>query len=65
MSIAALKAGKHVMCTVPMAISVDECRQIVELVRATGLKYIRAHQRHQHTIRTFDEIWIPSESGSA
>ena len=31
-SIAALKAGKHVMCTVPMATTVEECRQIVELV---------------------------------
>ncbi|NQU25990.1 MAG: Gfo/Idh/MocA family oxidoreductase, partial [Candidatus Nealsonbacteria bacterium] len=42
MSIAALKAGKHVMCTVPMATSVDDCRQIVELVRQTGLKYMMA-----------------------
>lgn len=42
MSIAALKAGKHVMCTVPMSISVDECRQIVELVRETGLRYMMA-----------------------
>jgi predicted dehydrogenase len=42
MSIAALKAGKNVMCTVPMAISVDECRQIVELVKETGLKYMMA-----------------------
>jgi predicted dehydrogenase len=42
MSIAALKAGKHVMCTVPMATSVEECRQIVELVKKTGLKYMMA-----------------------
>jgi len=42
MSIAALNAGKHVMCTVPMATSVDDCRQIVELVRQTGLKYMMA-----------------------
>ena len=42
MSIAALKAGKHVICTVPMATSVDDCRQIVELVRETGLKYMMA-----------------------
>src|SRR5438128_4405210 len=42
MSIAALKAGKHVMCTVPMATSVDECKQIVELVKKTGLKYMMA-----------------------
>ena len=32
MSIAALKAGKHVACTVPMATTVDECREICELV---------------------------------
>ncbi|MSR30570.1 MAG: Gfo/Idh/MocA family oxidoreductase [Gemmataceae bacterium] len=42
MSIAALKAGKHVMCTVPMATTVEECRQIVDLVKKTGLKYMMA-----------------------
>ena len=42
MSIAALKAGKHVSCTVPMATSIADCRQIVELVRKTGLKYMMA-----------------------
>src|SRR5881275_1858282 len=42
MSVAALKAGKHVMCTVPMATTVEECRQIVELVKQTGLKYMMA-----------------------
>jgi predicted dehydrogenase len=42
MSLAALKAGKHVLCTVPMATTVDECKQIVELVKATGLKYMMA-----------------------
>jgi predicted dehydrogenase len=31
-SIKALKAGKHVACTVPMATTADECRQIVELM---------------------------------
>jgi predicted dehydrogenase len=41
-SIAALKAGKHVMCTVPMATTVEECRQIVELAHKTGLKYMMA-----------------------
>jgi len=40
MSIAALKAGKHVMCTVPMATTIEDCRQIVELVKKTGLKYM-------------------------
>jgi len=39
-SIKALKAGKHVACTVPMATTVEECRQIVELVQQTGLTYM-------------------------
>ena len=42
MSIAALKAGKHVSCTVPMATSIAECKQIVELVKKTGLRYTMA-----------------------
>src|SRR5213594_3768650 len=39
-SIAALKAGKHVACTVPMATSIEDCKKIVELSRKTGLKYM-------------------------
>ena len=42
MSLRALAAGKHVMCTVPMATTIDECRQIVEKVKQTGLKYMMA-----------------------
>jgi predicted dehydrogenase len=42
MSIAALKAGKHVMCTVPMATTLEECWQIVDLVKRTGLRYMMA-----------------------
>ena len=40
MTLAALRAGKHVACTVPMATSVEDCRKIVELSRETGLKYM-------------------------
>ena len=39
-SIKALRAGKHVACTVPMATTVEECRQIVEAVKDTGLTYM-------------------------
>jgi predicted dehydrogenase len=39
-SIQALKAGKHVACTVPMATSLEDCRTIVELSAKTGLKYM-------------------------
>jgi predicted dehydrogenase len=42
MSMEALKAGKHVMCTVPMATTVEDCRKICELVKQTGLKYMMA-----------------------
>lgn len=40
LSLAALRAGKHVACTVPMATTIEECRQIVETVRETGLTYM-------------------------
>lgn len=39
-SIKALKAGKHVACTVPMATTIDECEQIVKLTKETGLTYM-------------------------
>src|SRR5947207_1072961 len=39
-SIAALKAGKHVACTVPMATSIADCKKIVDLVRQTKKKYM-------------------------
>lgn len=42
MTLAALDAGKHVMCTVPMSTSIAECEQIVDKVRQTGLKYMMA-----------------------
>jgi predicted dehydrogenase len=42
MSIAALKAGKHVSCTVPIGTTVEECRQIVEAQRESGKKFTMA-----------------------
>ena len=39
-SIKALKAGKHVACTVPMATSLEECEEIVRLSEETGLTYM-------------------------
>ncbi|QDU22170.1 Gfo/Idh/MocA family protein [Urbifossiella limnaea] len=39
-SIAALKAGKHVACTVPMATTKEQIREIVELQRRTGKVYM-------------------------
>ena len=39
-SLAALKAGKHVACTVPMATTIEECKQIVEAQRKSGKVYM-------------------------
>jgi predicted dehydrogenase len=39
-SIAALKAGKHVACTVPMATTKEQIKEIVELQRKTGKVYM-------------------------
>ncbi|WP_421830151.1 Gfo/Idh/MocA family protein [Larkinella sp.] len=36
----ALRAGKHVACTVPMATSVEECLEIVKTCNETGKKYM-------------------------
>lgn len=39
-TLAGLKAGKHVACTVPMATTIDECRQSIELQRKVGKVYM-------------------------
>jgi len=39
-SLAALKAGKHVACTVPMATTVEECKALVEAQRKSGKVYM-------------------------
>lgn len=40
MSLAALRAGKHVACTVPMATTVEECEQIVAAARESARNYM-------------------------
>lgn len=39
-TIAALRAGKHVACTVPMAATLDECAAIVAATRESGKNYM-------------------------
>lgn len=39
-AVAALAAGKHVACTIPMATSIEDCKRIVDAQRATGLVYM-------------------------
>lgn len=40
--ITSLKAGKHVLCAVPAAMTLDECDNIRDTVRRTGLTYMMA-----------------------
>jgi predicted dehydrogenase len=42
MSLESLRAGKHVMCTVPMATTVEDCEKICQAVADTGRKYMMA-----------------------
>jgi predicted dehydrogenase len=39
-SIAALRAGKHVACTVPAATTIEECREIVKAAADSGKNYM-------------------------
>jgi predicted dehydrogenase len=39
-AVAALEAGKHVACTVPMAISVEDCARVVAAQEASGKFYM-------------------------
>lgn len=38
----ALAAGKHVLCAVPAAMTVEECQKLLEAVKRTGLTYMMA-----------------------
>lgn len=37
-----LRAGKHVLCAVPAAMTLEECRQLVDTVKSSGLTYMMA-----------------------
>jgi len=41
-TVACLKAGKHVICAVPAAMSIAECEELVDTVKETGLTYMMA-----------------------
>jgi predicted dehydrogenase len=47
---AALKAGKHVLCEKPMALSSAEARQMLELARSTGLAACLNHNLRYYPV---------------
>ncbi len=64
MSLQALRAGKHVMCTVPMATTIEECDQICEAVAETGLKYMMAETVvYSREFLFLKELYLQGELG--
>ncbi|MEI7956641.1 MAG: Gfo/Idh/MocA family oxidoreductase [Verrucomicrobiota bacterium] len=41
-----LAAGKHVLCAVPAAMTLEQCQQLVDAVKKTGLTYMMAETSH-------------------
>jgi predicted dehydrogenase len=56
-AIMALEAGKHVLSEIPMAITLDECRRIIELTDRHGLKYHMGNQvRYAFCLRDVQQM---------
>lgn len=45
---ACLRAGKHVICAVPAAMSIAQCEQLLAAVKQTGLSYMMAETSWYH-----------------
>jgi predicted dehydrogenase len=59
---AALKAGKHVIVTKPMVVSIEEAREVVKLVKQTGLKLLVAQSMRWNSM--FQEIYRLFSTGA-
>jgi phthalate 4,5-cis-dihydrodiol dehydrogenase len=56
-TIAAARYGKHVICEKPMAVTLDQCRAMVEAVERAGIKFVQGHSKVYDTpIRAMGEI---------
>ncbi len=55
--IAAADNGKHVICEKPMAVTLDQCRAMVEAVERNSVKYVQGHSKIYDTpVRCMGEI---------
>jgi predicted dehydrogenase len=56
-SIKAMEAGKHVLCEVTAASTIEDCERLVHTVKKTGMKYMMAENMcYVHFIREWTEI---------
>ncbi|GAA3753982.1 Gfo/Idh/MocA family oxidoreductase [Microbacterium kribbense] len=53
LAIAALRAGKHVYCTVPMGIATDELADVIATVMASGLTYMMGETSYYNPATVF------------
>jgi predicted dehydrogenase len=64
-----LKAGKHVLCAVPAALTIEECYQLRDTVRNTGLTYMMAetsvYRQNTISVRKFHQEGLFGELFSA
>lgn len=51
----ALEAGKHVLCEVPLALTIEDCWKIVHAVEKSGLKFQMAEQARYSA---FAQAWV-------
>ena len=64
-AIAALKAGKHVLCEKPMAMNQAECRAMIRAAkRADRLLTIGYNSRHHPRLSKFREQWQAGQFGA-
>lgn len=56
--VAAMNAGKHVICAVPAAMSIAECEELLDTVRRTGLTYMMAETSYYHQALISARQWL-------
>ena len=63
-TIAAAENGKHVICEKPMAVTLEQCRAMVEAVERNGVKYVQGHSKvYDSPVRKLGEIARSGELG--
>ncbi|MCU1474840.1 Gfo/Idh/MocA family oxidoreductase [Amnibacterium sp.] len=63
-TVAALNAGKHVGCTIPMATTVEDCRRIVEAQQRSGRVYMMMETRlYSREFLHLKDLYLRGELG--
>ncbi len=64
-TIAAIEAGKHVLCEKPMAMNVAECDRMISAAKTRGIKLGIAYYRHFYpVVRRMNEVIASGEIGN-